>query len=187
MHRTIMFLAVFCLAFFSGYAQYDLGDTELNASLTSIMDKFKAHTSDFRYYVTGTYKIHPNKYDFLQSDGMNPNDIYLAAEIAKVTKKSVDDVISVYKKNKGKGWGVIAKESGLNAGTPAFESFKDDAYKLTNGTARPRPKPVVTAKPATKNTTKTKPKTASTSKTKASTTKPKTSSTTKPKAAQKKN
>jgi hypothetical protein len=39
-------------------------------------------------------------------------------------------VVDVYKKNRGKGWGVIAKSLGIKPGSPEFHALKrgDDLY-----------------------------------------------------------
>ncbi len=83
--------------------------------------------------------------------GMNLGDIYLAVEIAKVSRRSQDDVIASYKKNKAQGWGVIAKEFGVKPGTDAFEALKGHAYQKANG----KPRPVV-AKSKSKSKTPAK-------------------------------
>ncbi len=176
--KKIIHLAIVILAStISTFAQYDLGDTELNASLKTIIDNGKVHFSEFRSYVMGNLNVSGNKYDFMESElGMHTGDIYLAAEIAKITGKSIDDIIALYKRKKKEGWGVMSKELGVTAGTPAFERLKDDAYRKANGKPRPKPQPVATkAKP--KTTTKPATKTKSTQTTK---TKPKATQTTKP-------
>jgi hypothetical protein len=166
MKKIIFCLVILTLTFtHSIYAQYDMGDAELNASLTTIISKGKVQFSEFKSYIMLTYKVPKETYDYWQSEvGMNTGDIYLTTALAKVSKKSFADIVTSYKRNKKQGWAVIAKELGVNSGTPAFETLKDDAYKKANGTARPKPKPTtkpVTKKPATKpaKTTKPKPKT----------------------------
>jgi hypothetical protein len=150
--RKIANLLVLLLATsVSCFAQYDMADAELNASLTTIVEKYKVHFADFKSYVIANYKVTRNRYDYMESGAsMRPGDIFLAVEIEKITKKSLTDIIDSFKKNKKNGWASIAKEFGVTPGSPAFESLKDDAYKLANGTARPKPKPVVKAAPATK-------------------------------------
>lgn len=140
-----------------------MGDTELNTSLTTIIDKAKVHFSEFKTFINLNYGIAREKYDVWQNDfGMNIGDIYLAVEIAKVSRKSADDVATSFKKNKKQGWAAIAKEFGVTPGTDAFEVLKGHAYQKAYG----KPRPVTKAKPKTKTAPakKTKPK---------STTKPK--------------
>ncbi|MFM8912809.1 MAG: hypothetical protein ACKOE6_07840 [Flammeovirgaceae bacterium] len=141
------------------YAQYDLGDAELNQSITTIITKAKTQFSEFKTFITQNYGVGRDKYDMWQNSiGMNLGDIYLAVEIAKVSRKSQDDVIASFKKNKAQGWGAIAKEFGVQPGSDAFEVLKGHAYQKANGKPRPvaaRPKPKTT-KPAAKKTTPAK-------------------------------
>lgn len=170
------------IATVSSYGQYDMGDAELNASLNSIVSKAKVNFNDFRHYVISNYGVTNNRYDYLESI-MTVGDIYLAVEIEKITKKSLTDITTAFKRDKAKGWGDIAKQFGVTPGSPAFETLKDHAYKMANGKDRPKPKPAVkptTKKPVTKPATKSKPKSTTKPKTKAatkSTTKPATKST----------
>lgn len=163
MNRLLMVFAIALSTISTAKAQYDMGDAELNTSLTTIISKGKVQFSEFKSYIMLTYKVPKETYDYWQSEvGMNTGDIYLTAAISKVSKKSFADIVTSYKRNKKQGWAVIAKEFGVSPGTPAFETLKDDAYKKANGTARPKPKPTTkkpaTKKPATKPTKPTKPK-----------------------------
>ena len=56
---------------------------------------------------------------------MEAGEIYLALEIAKLSKTPVDEVITIYKNNKSKGWGYIAKEAGIKPGSPEFHQMKN--------------------------------------------------------------
>jgi cobalamin biosynthesis protein CbiG len=51
---------------------------------------------------------------------MEPADVYMTLELAEIANTSVDDIVSVYKANRGKGWGVIAKELGIKPGSDEF-------------------------------------------------------------------
>lgn len=69
----------------------------------------------------------PKLNDMSAKFGMSRGDIYFALELSKQAKKPVDDVIEQYKKNKGKGWGFIAKEMGIKPGSPEFKALKAKA------------------------------------------------------------
>ena len=103
--KKIISLILILIPSASSYAQYDLGDAELNASIKTIIDYGKVHFSEFRSFVMGNLNVSGNKYDFMESEvGMHTGDIYLAAEIAKITGKSIDDIIALYKRKKKEGW-----------------------------------------------------------------------------------
>ena len=56
---------------------------------------------------------------------MTPADVYMTVGIAKITNKSIDEVVGEYKANKGKGWGVIAKRLGIKPGSKEFHALKE--------------------------------------------------------------
>jgi hypothetical protein len=130
MNRRIIFLSIliFGLIATTASAQYNTGDVELNASLSKIDANAQLDFGGFKADLSATYNISTGKIDSWSADlGMKAGDIYMALELAKVTKKPVDEVINVYQKNKTKGWGVMAKELGIKPGSPEFHALKNNA------------------------------------------------------------
>lgn len=127
MKKSFILFALLTFGFIS-YAQYNTGDVQLNASLSKIDANAQLDFGAFKADLGATYNVSTGKIDSWSVDlGMKAGDIYLALEIAKLTKKPVDDVVKVYQKNKTKGWGVIAKELGIKPGSPEFHALKDNA------------------------------------------------------------
>ena len=115
------------------HAQYDTGDDELNKSLLTIDANAKLDFGAFKVDISGSYDITEKKLDYLSVEiGMNAGDIYMTVELTKITEKSVDEVVTVYTKNKDKGWGVIAKELGIKPGSPEFHALKGKAKDKGN-------------------------------------------------------
>lgn len=122
---------------FLAQAQYNTGDQQLNASLAKIDANAQLDFGAFKAQVGAEYNISTGKIDSWSVNlGMKAGDIYLALEIAKLTKKPIDDVINVYQKNKGRGWGVIAKELGIKPGSPEFHALKNNLSGKGNGNGR---------------------------------------------------
>ena len=114
-------------------AQYNTGDTELNRTLVTIDADASVNFGAFRADLSGRYNVTDNKIDYLSVNvGMSAGDIYMTLEIARITSKTVDQVVTVYKKNRGKGWGVIAKELGIKPGSPEFHALKGNAKMKGN-------------------------------------------------------
>jgi len=112
----------------TSYAQYNTGDAQLNASLSKIDANAQLDFGAFKADLSASYNVSTNTIDNWSIDlGMKAGDIYLALELAKITKKPADEVVKVYQKDKGKGWGVIAKELGIKPGSPEFHALKNNA------------------------------------------------------------
>lgn len=127
-----LFLPVFIVACMTAGAQnFSLsaksGDTELDASLSDINVKAKADIKLFKKDLSVEFNIGESKIDKMLEIQLSPADVYMVCEVATATKKEPDAVVECYKKNKDKGWGVIAKEMGIKPGSAEFHALKNKA------------------------------------------------------------
>ena len=53
-----------------------------------------------------------------------PADAFMCLQLGQWTQKPTEQVVSVYKANQGKGWGVIAKSMGIKPGSAEFHALK---------------------------------------------------------------
>ena len=121
---SLMLIVMLCIAY-PTFAQYNTGDDELNNSLLTIDANAKLDFGAFKVDISGSYDITEKKLDYLSVEiEMSAGDIYMTIELAKITEKSVDDVVTVYTKNKNKGLRVIAKELGIKPGSTEFHALK---------------------------------------------------------------
>ena len=51
-------------------------------------------------------------------------DAYMVLRLSEMSKHRVDYVVDRYRRNKGKGWGVLAKELGIKPGSAEFHELK---------------------------------------------------------------
>ncbi|MBS0000822.1 MAG: hypothetical protein KFF73_17705 [Cyclobacteriaceae bacterium] len=127
---VVMVLFIGC---FHAKAQYNSGDEDLNKSLVNIDADASINFGAFRADLSGRYNVSDNKIDYLSVNiGMTAGDIYMTLELAKITGKPVDQVVVVYQNNRGKGWGVIAKEMGIKPGSQEFHALKGNAKTKGN-------------------------------------------------------
>jgi hypothetical protein len=61
----------------------------------------------------------------------SPADAFMCFELGRMTGKAPDTVLQVYRRHKGKGWGVIAKEMGIKPGSAEFHALKRGDLALT--------------------------------------------------------
>jgi ribosomal protein L12E/L44/L45/RPP1/RPP2 len=116
------------LGSYSLHAQHYSSDPDLNKSLITLDANAQLDFGAFRTDISLGYNISEKKIDYLAAEvGMSAGDIYLTAEIASLTHKSVDEVVAVYTVHKDKGWGAMAKELGIKPGSPEFHALKNNA------------------------------------------------------------
>ena len=60
------------------------------------------------------------------------SDAYMIFRLGELSHRSVDDVVRVYRADRRKGWGVIAKRLGIKPGSKEFHALKS-GHDLDNG------------------------------------------------------
>ena len=53
-----------------------------------------------------------------------PADAFMCLQLSQWSNRQPDMVVTTYKANKGKGWGVIAKQLGIKPGSAEFHALK---------------------------------------------------------------
>jgi hypothetical protein len=64
-----------------------------------------------------------------------PADAFMVYQLGRMSGSPPETVIATYKTNRGKGWGVIAKELGIKPGSPEFHALKRGDFALAGGPA----------------------------------------------------
>lgn len=58
-----------------------------------------------------------------------PGDIYYACAIAYQLRRPCLEIVDIYQRDHGQGWGVIAQRLGIKPGSPAFHALKGNVGK----------------------------------------------------------
>lgn len=69
-----------------------------------------------------------------------PGDIYYACAIAFQLRRPCLEIINIYERDHGQGWGVIAQRLGIKPGSPAFHALKGNVgrgHGKMKGAGRP--------------------------------------------------
>ena len=119
----ISFLFIFCSGSFAQIS-FNTGSVELDANLNIINTNAKSDLTSYKSELNISYNLPIVKFDYMLSINMQPAEIFLVVEIARLSRKSVDMVIESYKTHKSKGWGYIAKEMGIKPGSDEFHALK---------------------------------------------------------------
>lgn len=118
------------LVVFSASAQvsFKTGSTQLDADLNSINATASVNFGFFKDDLSHSHHASAKKIDYMHGSlNMAPGEIYLAFEISILSRKPIDEVITIYSNNKDKGWGYIAKQAGIKPGSAAFHQMKNNA------------------------------------------------------------
>lgn len=104
---------------------FGLGDAALEASLNQIGASAKLDLPGFSAEVSLQWGLPRAEVQAVIAQGFQPAEVYLIAALAKISSKAPAVVIDVYKKNRSKGWGFVARELGIKPGSKEFKALKD--------------------------------------------------------------
>ncbi|HOX11633.1 MAG TPA: hypothetical protein P5117_02570 [Spirochaetia bacterium] len=104
---------------------FGLGDAGLEASLNEIGASARVDLPGFTAEVSLQWGIPKTQVQVVLSQGFQPAEVYLVAALSSLSGKPVATVVDVYRKNKAKGWGFVAKELGIKPGSKEFKALKD--------------------------------------------------------------
>ena len=105
----------------------------LESFLAEIDVKASADLGFFKADLSVTFGVSEPKIDGLFELMARPGDVYMALRIGEVAKQPVERVVAELKKNKGQGWGVIAKNLGIRPGSKEFHALKKSRLSSHSG------------------------------------------------------
>jgi len=133
MKNTLVILLSFIACSASAQVSFNTGNVELDRDLNTINTNASADFRSFKSELSISYNVSEKKIEYMKGTlNMAFGEIYLALEISKLSKTPIDNVIAIYKSNKSKGWGYIAKEAGIKPGSAEFHQMKNNASSQKN-------------------------------------------------------
>jgi hypothetical protein len=99
------------------------GDVEMDGVLTNVDVQARQDIGLFKSDVSINFGVPVPKIE-RSLKILSPGDLFMAAQLSVSLNKPFDNVVETYSKNKGKGWGVIAKDMGIKPGSPEFHAMK---------------------------------------------------------------
>ncbi len=107
---------------------FSTGDASLDVTLSSINVQAQANLGPYTADLSVTFGVaQPQVQAWMTVDQLQPAEVYLALELGKLSGKPPTAVVALYKQNKGKGWGAVAKALGIKPGSAAFKALKAHA------------------------------------------------------------
>jgi len=86
--------------------------------------KAEADPSGFRAGIEARFQVGDIEIKTVLNNIEKPSDAYMLLRLGEMTNQSIDHVIKKYKDEKGKGWGVLAKNLGIKPGSKDFHALK---------------------------------------------------------------
>lgn len=103
----------------------------LSDFLTSINVQARSDMKGFTARVSAQFGIPEAQVRTVISTVKEPADAFMVCQLGQWSRKPVETVMPVYQTNRGKGWGVIAKQLGIKPGSAEFHALKRGDLALT--------------------------------------------------------
>ena len=94
--------------------------------------KAEADSSSFRLRLATRFHIGDVTVKTVIGSVDRPSDAYMILRLGELSHRPVDEVIHVYRANRKKGWGAMAKSLGIKPGSSEFHALKR-GHDLENG------------------------------------------------------
>ena len=103
---------------------------DLDGFLQDLNIQARLDGDGFSARVSAQFGVPEARVKVVLSTVSEPADAFMVFQLCQMTSQPPEKVIEVYRAQKGKGWGVIAKEMGIKPGSPEFHALKNGDFKL---------------------------------------------------------
>jgi hypothetical protein len=125
--KRIVIAAVFFLI--SGLATGAHAD--LDSFLSSLNVQARADMNGFSMKLGAQFGVPLPQVQTIIRTVESPADAFMVLQLGQMAGRKPETVVQTYKGNKGKGWGVIAKQLGIKPGSREFHALKRGDLALT--------------------------------------------------------
>lgn len=97
----------------------------LDGFLSNLNIQAKANMNEFSAKLSAQFGVPEVQIRAVISTVKEPSDAFMCLQLGQWTHKPTEQIVTVYKANQGKGWGVIAKSMGIKPGSAEFHALKN--------------------------------------------------------------
>ena len=98
--------------------------SDLDAFVSNLNIQAQADLGAFKVRLSTQFGVPAARVDAVMASVKTPGDAYMCFRVGQVASKPVEVVTKEYQTNKGKGWGVMAKNLGIKPGSKEFHDLK---------------------------------------------------------------
>ena len=98
--------------------------SDLDVFISNLNVQAQADLGAFKVRLSTQFGVPAARVDAVMASVRTPGDAYMCFRVGEVASRPVEIVTKEYQANKGKGWGVIAKNLGIKPGSKEFHELK---------------------------------------------------------------
>jgi hypothetical protein len=118
--------AVFLMAISGGTALADL-----DGFLSGLNNQARADRNEYGVRLSVQFGVPLPQVHSLLGRVQSPADAFMCLQLGRMVNMPPERVFQTYSSNRGKGWGVIAKELGIKPGSAEFHALKRGDFAFT--------------------------------------------------------
>jgi len=122
MKKTFSFFSIIFLCLF--LISPVLASSDLDDFIKHLNVEAQADLGAFKVRLSTQFGVPVPKVEAIMASVGTPGDAYMCFRVGQVASQPVEVVTKEYQANKGKGWGVIAKNLGIKPGSKEFHALK---------------------------------------------------------------
>ena len=104
---------------------------DLDGFLSSVNVQARADMNGFSMRLGAQFGVPLPQVQAILKTVDTPADAFMCLQLGQMTHKQPEVVMATYERNKGKGWGAVAKELGIKPGSAEFHALKRGDFSLT--------------------------------------------------------
>lgn len=118
-----------------------LAYADLDSFLGSLNVQAEADLPGFKAKLSAQFGVPVPRIDAIITQVKMPADVFMCLQLGQFSQKAPEVVVTSYQANRGKGWGVIAKELGIKPGSAEFHALKRGDLRFTGQPEQGNPSP----------------------------------------------
>jgi len=104
---------------------------DLDNFLSSLNSQAKVDTNGFGVKLSAQFGVPLPQVQEIIKTVEFPADAFMCLQLSRMTNIQLEKVVQIYKSDKMKGWGAIAKELGIKPGSAEFHALKRGDFTFT--------------------------------------------------------
>jgi len=112
---------------------------DLNIFLGDLNHRSYAAPNEYNSQLSAQFGVPQSLVSSLIRSVAAPSDAFMVLQLAQMLGLPHDRVLQTYNSNRGKGWGVIAKDLGIKPGSAEFHALKQGDFALTGTPGNSKP------------------------------------------------
>ncbi len=108
-----------------------IAHADLDGFLRNVNVQAQADMKNFSVKLSAQFGVPAPRVEAIVRSVKAPADAFMVLQLGQMANKQPEAVMQTYQRDRGKGWGELAKELGIKPGSPEFHALKRGDLSFT--------------------------------------------------------